>query len=69
MILIQSSGSSPALAMLSVLLRLVGIIVCVNKAGELNRNKTGWGIFGFLIPIVAMIWVYNIKKKVEWKSE
>jgi hypothetical protein len=52
-----------------MILRLVGIIVCVNKAKELNRSQTGWGFFGFFMPIVAMIWVHNIKPKVRWENQ
>lgn len=69
MILLQTnSEGSPGLLILQLVLRIVGIIVCVNKAKELNRSETGWGFFGFLMPIVAMIWVYCIKPKVKWEN-
>lgn len=47
----------------SLLIRLVGVIVCVRKAKKLNRNLFGWGVFGLISPIIAMIWVHNIKPK------
>lgn len=36
---------------------------CVNKAGELNRSKAGWGIFGFLLPLIALISIQFMKPK------
>lgn len=69
MILLQASGGEPAILIVTLLLRLVGIIVCVNKAKELNRSQGGWGFFGFLMPIVAMIWVHCIKPKVVWDNQ
>ena len=70
MILLQAnSGGEPGLLIISLILRLVGIIVCVNKAKELNRSQGGWGFFGFIMPIVAMIWVHCIKPKVVWTDQ
>lgn len=70
MILLQAnSGGAPALLIIQMILRLVGIIVCVNKAKELNRSQGGWGFFGFIMPIVAMIWVHCIKPKVKWENQ
>lgn len=51
----------PNLIIIPLLLKIVGIIVCVRKAKSLHRNQFGWGFFGFISPIIAMIWVYNIK--------
>jgi hypothetical protein len=28
-----------------LVIRVVGILVCVNKAKELNRSQGGWGFF------------------------
>ena len=50
-------------------LRILGIIVCRNKAEELNRNKGGWGFFGFISPIVAMIWIQFMKPITDWSDE
>ena len=38
-----------------IILRIIGSSVCSSKAGELNRSKSGWGIFGFALPVIAMI--------------
>ena len=46
---------------IQMVLRIVGSIVCSNKAKELNRSTGGWGLFGFLIPILAMIWIQFMK--------
>jgi predicted membrane channel-forming protein YqfA (hemolysin III family) len=51
---------------LGIILRIVGLIVCINKAEELNRSQTGWGIFGFLLPIIAMIWIHCMKPVIKW---
>ena len=49
-------------------LRVIGVLVCVNKAGELNRSKRGWGFFGFISPIIAMIWIQFMKPVTEWNQ-
>ena len=64
-----NSDGSPVLLMIQLILRIVGILVCVNKAKELNRSEGGWGFFGFLMPIVAMIWVHCMKPKVTWENQ
>jgi len=69
MFFLQASGGEPGILVGMMVLRLVGIIVCVNKAKELNRSQEGWGIFGFLMPIVAIIWVSCLKPKVVWNDE
>ena len=40
-----------------IILKIIGTYVCSSTAKELNRNSLCWGIFGFLSPIIAMIWV------------
>ena len=50
-------------------LRIVGVIVCTMKAEELNRSKTGWGLFGFISPIIAMIWIQFMKPIIKWDKE
>jgi hypothetical protein len=49
------------LLIFQLVLRIVGVIVCSNKAKKLNRNATNWGIFGFIAPILAIIWVQFMK--------
>ncbi|WP_439128447.1 hypothetical protein [Polaribacter sp.] len=51
---------------LILILRIVGILVCVNKAKELNRSTGGWGFFGFISPILAMIWIHCMKPVTTW---
>lgn len=71
MILLQSqsdSGSQMILPIFLLILRIIGAFVCSSKAKELNRSTGGWGFFGFLMPIVAMIWVNCIKPKVVWDN-
>ncbi len=48
------------------ILRIVGAIVCSNKAKELNRSSVGWGFFGFVSPIIAMIWINCLKPITKW---
>jgi hypothetical protein len=47
--------------MLAFIVRIIGTIVCYNKAKQLNRNTGGWGFFGFISPILAMIWIQFMK--------
>jgi len=42
---------------ISLIIWLVIIVYCVNKARDLNRDKFGWGLFAFLLPIIALIWI------------
>ncbi|MFP4846083.1 hypothetical protein [Winogradskyella sp. PE311] len=49
-----------------LILRIVGVMVCVNKAKELNRSTGGWGFFGFISPIIAMIWIHCMKPITVW---
>jgi hypothetical protein len=47
-------------SMLQLILFVVRIAItvyCVSRAAELNRSRWGWGIFGFLLPPVAFIWI------------
>ena len=52
-----------------LVLRIVGVVVCSNKAGELNRSKGGWGFFGFVSPILAMIWIQFMKPNMVWEND
>ena len=64
----QSPESAGLLVIFQLVLRVVGAIVCRNKAKDLNRDTGGWGILGFFFPIVAMIWVHCLKPKVVWDN-
>ena len=54
---------------LAIVLRIVGSSVCSSKAGELNRSKGGWGIFGFAFPVIAMIWIQFVKPINIWNEK
>ena len=51
---------------IQLILRIVGAVVCVNKAKSLNRSTGGWGFFGFVMPIIAMIWIHCMKPVMKW---
>jgi hypothetical protein len=53
-------------AIIQLLLRIVGVLVCVNKAKSLNRSTTGWGILGFVFPVIAMIVIQFKKPIIQW---
>lgn len=61
--------SEGAFMIIQLVLRTVGLLVCINKAKELNRSQGGWGLFGFLSPILAMIWIHFMKPNIEWKDQ
>jgi hypothetical protein len=65
---VQNDGSQAIFAILFLVLRFVGAGVCASKAKELNRSSGGWFFFGFFMPIVAMIWIYNKKPNIEWNK-
>lgn len=54
------------LLIIQLVLRIVGVVVCSSKAKELNRSSGSWGFFGFVFPIVAMIWVNCLKPVTNW---
>ena len=47
-------------------LRVVGGVYCAQKAAKLNRSAGGWAIFGLFFPIIAMIWISNLKTNITW---
>ncbi len=53
---------------LGLILRLFGLFYCKDKAKELNRSEGGWGLFGFLSPILAMIWISFMKPIIKWEE-
>jgi uncharacterized membrane protein len=52
-----------------LIFRILGAIVCSNRAKWLNRNTVGWGFFGFVSPIIAMIWIYCLKPITIWDRD
>ena len=59
----------PGVALLVLGIRIVGVVYCSNKAGDLNRSKGGWGFFGFMMPILAMIWISFMKPVMVWDKD
>jgi hypothetical protein len=59
---------SPGILFVQLGLRIVGAMVCSSKARSLNRNSGAWGLFGFMMPIIAMIWVQFMKPIVDWNK-
>ena len=53
--------NNAGLQIVFLIVRILITIYCVNKARDLNRSKTGWGIFAFIIPIIAIIWIQFMK--------
>lgn len=53
------------LLLMHLIVRIGATIFCANRAGKLNRNQAGWGIFGFVIPIVAVIWILFLNENQE----
>lgn len=49
--------------------RIFGGIYCSKKAIQLNRSAGGWAVFGITTPIVAIIWVNSVKKRISWSTE
>ncbi len=50
-------------------LRIVITVYCVGKAKDLNRSQLGWGVFAFILPILALIWIQFMKPRMQWESE
>jgi hypothetical protein len=49
-----------------IVIRIIAIIICVQRARKLNRSQFGWGFFGFVFPIPAVIWIYCLKVNKKW---
>ena len=61
----KEAGYRAMIQMIDSIFRIGVTIYCVNKAGNLNRSKWGWGLFGLFLPIVAVIWIQFMKSKNE----
>ena len=49
-----------------LLFRIGVIVICVKKAKSLNRGTVRWGLFGFCLPIPAIIWIQFMKPIMKW---
>lgn len=47
-------------------LRIFGGVYCAQKADKLNRSTGGWAIFGLFFPLIAIIWIRNLKNNIVW---
>ena len=57
---------SEGIILIHFIIRIIGSNVCSSRAKKLNRNSVGWGIFGFIAPIIAMIWTNYLKPSTKW---
>ncbi|MBC8548980.1 MAG: hypothetical protein H8D23_04955 [Candidatus Brocadiales bacterium] len=64
----MDEGGFAVLQVILIGLRIFAIYYCSKRAGELNRSRGGWGVFGFFFPIVAMIWINFMKPKYVWEE-
>ena len=71
MYLLQTNNdpSRAIFAIFTIVLRIIGAMYCSSKAKELNRNKGRWGFFGFVMPVIAMIWISFRKSHISWEKE
>ena len=47
---------------LGFIISIVSAIYCSNRAKYLNRNQFWWAVFGFLMPLFAIIWISIAKE-------
>ena len=61
-------GSLSISELLIVLLfTLIPIVLCVERAGKLNRNKLVWGILGLIFNFVAVLVIFVLAESKEKK--
>jgi hypothetical protein len=46
-----------------LLSRILSAIICVRKARMLNRSQVLWGVFAFVLPLIAVVIIYLMKSK------
>lgn len=64
----NDGGAAAVFFLISIGLKIMGLFYCRDKAKELNRNIGGWATFGFLSPILAMIWISCMKPIIKWEE-
>ena len=52
----------PFQVLIILLFFVLPIILCVNRAGKLNRSKIVWGILGFFFSYIAVLILYILAK-------
>ena len=65
----ESSSIASLVPLIGIVLRVMAVIYCGNEAGLKNRDKTWWGVFGALLPLIAIIWIRSIKPKIDWDTQ
>lgn len=65
----NDGGMTGMFMILGLILRVIGLFYCKDKAKELNRSEGGWALFGFLSPILAMIWISFMKPIISWEEK
>jgi hypothetical protein len=53
---------------IQLILRVLAVNVCLNRAKKLNRSTARWAFFGFVFPIIAMIWIQFMKPVLIWET-
>jgi tetratricopeptide (TPR) repeat protein len=48
-------GDRQMRVIISAVMRIIVAIIVVDNAGQLNRDKSAWGVFAFILPIPALI--------------
>lgn len=61
----ESAGISMVIQMI---FRVVCLVICSNKAKQLNRNSVGWGFLGFVFVFIPVIWIYFLKPVTNWEK-
>jgi hypothetical protein len=51
-----------------ILLRPIGAVYCSKKANEKNRDVSLWVILALFFPVISMIIISFLKKKVLWHN-
>jgi len=54
-------------SVISLIIRIGITIWCLNIAKTLNRDQTGWGLFAFFIPSIALI-IIGLQKQIIYSS-
>jgi hypothetical protein len=60
--------SGGGLLIVQLILRIVCMVACSNKAKALNRNSVGWGFLGFVFIFIPVIWIYCLKPITNWEK-
>lgn len=59
-------GQTSGLFLISLIFRIAAVFICRSRAKKLNRNVLNWSLFGFFLPLIAIIWIYCLGPKSAW---